>query len=259
MLIALCLLLCVSISFGQSATTKTMVAPIDPTSIDLTHPTLFLVPYTHLDDVWRWSYPQVIRDFLKHTLDDNFSAFEKYPNYVFNWSGASRYQMIQEYYPEKYEELKKWVAAGRWYPSGSSWVENDVNVPSSESIIRQLLVGTQFFQKEFGKESREFMLPDCFGFPYSLPSVLNHCGICGFSTQKLTWESANGIPFNVGRWIGPDGKSVVAALNAGDYSREHKTVYSTDKATLERLEKKQKTERFSYRLLLHGWWRQKQC
>ncbi len=236
-LIALCLAICFSSALAQTATTKKTANQGVPVSIDLTQPTLFLVPYSHLDDVWRWAYPQVIRDFLKRTLVDNFAAFEKYPDYVFNWSGASRYQMIKEYYPEKYEELKKWVAAGRWYPSGSSWVENDVNVPSTESNIRQLLMGTNFFQKEFGKESREFMLPDCFGFPYSLPSVLNHCGIRGFSTQKLTWESANGIPFNVGRWTGPDGKWVIAALNAGDYSRPHKTIYSTDKATLERLEK----------------------
>jgi alpha-mannosidase len=166
LLLALSFVFFTSNTFGQLATAKKNIQSIDPKSIDLTQPTLFLVPYSHLDDVWRWSYPQVIRDFLKKTLDDNFEAFEKYPDYVFNWSGASRYQMIQEYYPEKYEELKKWVAAGRWYPSGSSWVENDVNVPSSEAIVRQLLMGTQYFQKEFGKESREFMFPDCFGFTY---------------------------------------------------------------------------------------------
>jgi alpha-mannosidase len=220
-----------------SSPLKTAVEPIDPASIDITKPTLFAVPYTHLDDFWRWSYPQVIRDFLRNTLDDNFKAFDEYPDYVFNWSGASRYQMIQEYYPEKYEELKEWVAAGRWYPSGSSWVENDVLIPSTESMIRQILVGYNYFKNEFGKESHEFMLPDCFGFPYSLPSVLSHSGIRGFSTQKLTWESANGIPFNVGRWTGPDGKWVIAALNAGNYAAGHSNVYSTHKATLDRLEK----------------------
>ena len=224
----------------QAILPKTVVKPIDPASIDLTEPTLFIVPYSHLDDMWRWSYPQTIRDFLKRTLDENFEAFEEYPNYVFNWSGASRYQMMREYYPEKYEELKEWVAAGRWYPSGSSWVENDVNVPSTEAVVRQILMGTQYFKNEFGKESREFMLPDCFGFPYSLPSVLNHCGIRGFSTQKLTWGSANGIPFNVGRWIGPDGESVIAALNAGNYASPHPKVYSTDKEILQRLEDNKK-------------------
>jgi len=228
-------LLTTSVLAQETNLSKTEVEPIDPAFLDLTQPTLFIVPYSHLDDFWRWSYPQTIRDFLKRTLDENFEAFEEYPNYVFNWSGASRYQMMREYYPEKYKELKEWIAAGRWYPSGSSWVENDVNVPSTEAVIRQLLMGTQYFKNEFGKESREFMLPDCFGFPYSLPSVLNHCGIRGFSTQKLTWESAHGIPFNVGRWIGPDGESVIAALNAGDYAKPHSTVYSTDKKMLERL------------------------
>ena len=87
------------------------------------------------------------------------------------------------------------------------------------------------FQKEFGKTSEEFMLPDCFGFPSSLPTILAHAGVKGFSTQKLTWgSSANaggpeslektpeGTPFNVGVWVGPDGESVLAALNPGAYS-----------------------------------------
>ncbi len=114
--------------------------------------------------------------------------------------------------------MREWVAKGRWFPAGSSWEENDVNVPSSESLIRQILFGHNYFKKEFGTESCEFMLPDCFGFPASLPSVLAHCGIRGFSTQKLSWGSAVGIPFNVGVWEGLDGKSVIAALNAGNYN-----------------------------------------
>ncbi|MCX6132196.1 MAG: glycosyl hydrolase-related protein [Ignavibacteriales bacterium] len=233
-IIIACILTCVltTIVGAQQPAIKT----IDPKSIDLTKPTLFIVPYSHLDDIWRWSYPQTIRDFLKNTLDENFAAFEEYPHFVLNWTGASRYAMMREYYPERYEKLKQWVAAGRWFPSGSSWVENDVNVPSTESIIRQILHGRKYFHNEFGTQSLEYMLPDCFGFPYSLPSVLNHCGIRGFSTQKLTWKSANGIPFNIGRWIGPDGKSVIVALNAGNYAAAHKDVYTTHDKTLKRLE-----------------------
>ncbi len=224
----------------QPMPARPVAKAIDPSSLDLTQPTLFIVPYSHLDDIWRWSYPQTIRDFLKNTLDDNFEAFEAYPDYVFNWSGASRYQMMREYYPEKYEELKKWIVAGRWYPSGSSWVENDVLIPSTETIIRQILMGTQYFKNEFDEVSLEYMIPDCFGFSWALPSVLHHCGIRGFSTQKLTWESTNGIPFNIGRWIGPDGEWVIAALNAGDYAAPHKKVYSSDKGTLKRLEENRK-------------------
>jgi alpha-mannosidase len=201
---------------------------------DLTkQPTLYVVPYAHLDTQWRWDYVRTIGDYIPRTMHDNFALFEKYPHYIFNFSGANRYRMMKEYYPADYERMKKYVAAGRWFPSGSSMEENDVNSPSAESLIRQILYGTQFFRREFGKTSAEFMLPDCFGFPASLPSILAHAGIKGFSTQKLSWNSATraggpgspqdtplGIPFNVGFWEGPDGSGVIAALNATSYGSD---------------------------------------
>lgn len=180
-------------------------------------PTLYVVAYSHLDTQWRWEYPRVINDYIPKTMHDNFALIEKYPHYVFNFSGANRYRMMKEYWPADYARVKQYVAAGRWFPAGSSMEESDVNVPSAESIFRQILYGNQFFKREFGKTSAEYMLPDCFGFPASLPSILAHAGIKGFSTQKLTWNSANGIPFNVGWWQGPDGRGVIAALNPGSY------------------------------------------
>jgi len=193
-------------------------------------PTLYVVAYAHLDTQWRWQYPQVINEYLPKTMHDNFALFEKYPHYVFNFSGANRYRMMKEYWPSDYERVKAYIAAGRWFPAGSSWEESDVNVPAAESIFRQILYGNQFFKREFGKTSAEYMLPDCFGFPASLPSILAHAGIKGFSTQKLTWNSATtlggpdsieetpkGIPFNIGYWQGLDGHGVIAAFNPGSY------------------------------------------
>jgi alpha-mannosidase len=189
-----------------------------PMKYDLSsEPVLYTVGYAHLDTEWRWDYPETINKFLKATLDDNFRFFEKYKDYVFTFSGARRYRMMKEYYPERYDKLKKYINAGRWFVGGSSVDECDANIPSVESLIRQVLYGNNYFRSEFGKESVDFLLPDCFGFQAHLPSALAHCGIRGFSTQKLVWGSAVGIPFNIGNWTGPDGKGVVAALNATDY------------------------------------------
>jgi alpha-mannosidase len=201
------------------------------TEPDLTkEPTLYVVAYAHLDTQWRWEYPRVINEYIPKTLHDNFALLDKYPNYIFNFSGANRYRMMKEYWPSDYARLKTYVAAGRWFPAGSSMEESDVNSPSAESIFRQILYGNRFFQREFGKTSAEYMLPDCFGFPASLPTILAHAGLKGFSTQKLTWNSAanvggpgsieetpRGIPWNVGWWQGPDGRGIIAALNPGSY------------------------------------------
>ena len=139
-------------------------------------PTLYVVGYAHLDTQWRWCYPLTIGQYIPDTMQQNFSLFESYPDYTFNFSGANRYRMMKEYFPSDYQTVKQYVAAGRWFPCGSSMEECDVNVPSAESIIRQVLYGNHFFRQELNVASEEFMLPDCFGFPASLPSILGHCG-----------------------------------------------------------------------------------
>ncbi len=198
---------------------------------DLTkQPTLYVVGYAHLDTEWRWEYPQVINEYILKTMEDNFKLFEKYPHYVFNFSGSNRYRMMKEYFPADFAKVKSYVDAQRWFPAGSSVEEGDVNAPSAEAIIRQVLYGNNWFRKELGKASVEYMLPDCFGFPASLPTILAHSGVKGFSTQKLVWGSSaaaggpdsgektpEGTPFNVGVWVGPDGESVLAGLNPGNY------------------------------------------
>ena len=178
---------------------------------------LYCVGYAHLDTQWRWDFPTTINRYILDTLEQNFDRFEKYPGYVFSFTGSVRYQMMKEYYPKHYEKLKQYIAEGRWFVSGSSVDEGDVNVPSAEAVIRQVLYGNDFFRREFGKESVDFMLPDCFGFPASMPSIWAHCGLKGFSTQKLTWGSAMGIPFPIGVWEGLDGASIIAAFDPGAY------------------------------------------
>jgi alpha-mannosidase len=198
---------------------------------DLTQqPTLYVVGYAHLDTEWRWEYPQVISEYIRKTMEDNFTLLDRYPHYVFNFSGANRYRFMKEYFPADFARLKKYVDEGRWFPAGSSMEEGDVNAPSAEAILRQILYGNEWFRKELGRASAEYMLPDCFGFPASLPTILAHSGVKGFSTQKLVWGSSapgggpeslektpEGTPFNVGVWVGPDGESVLAGLNPGAY------------------------------------------
>jgi alpha-mannosidase len=179
---------------------------------------LYTIGYAHLDTEWNWEYPTTINQYIRNTMEDNFKLFEKYPDYVFNFTGSRRYKMMKEYYPESYKKVAGYINDGRWFVSGSSVDEGEVNISSSESVLRQVLYGNLYFKREFNKESVDYMLPDCFGFVATMPSVWSHAGLLGFSTQKLTWRSSNGVPFNVGLWEGPDGKSIIASLNASDYT-----------------------------------------
>ncbi len=125
--------------------------------------------------------------------------------------------------------------SGQWRVAGS-WVDAvDVNIPSFESLVRHNLYGNGFYKKEFGKTSRDIFLPDCFGFGYALPSIAKHCGIESFTTQKLAWGSVVGIPFDIGTWQGVDGSSIVACLNAGDYTGKIHNDLSADTSWIRKI------------------------
>src|ERR1700736_7068267 len=76
-------------------------------------PTLYVVGYAHLDTEWRWENAQVIDEYIRKTMEDNFKLFDKYPHYVFNFTGANRYRFMKEYYPAHFAKVKEYVKGGR--------------------------------------------------------------------------------------------------------------------------------------------------
>lgn len=178
---------------------------------------IYTVATAHLDTVWSWDFEETVEKYIYNTLVDNFKMFEKYPNYTFSFEGSYRYELMKEYYPELFEKMKEYIEKGRWHVCGSSFENGDVNVPSPEALTRNILLGNSYFQKEFGKHSVDIYLPDCFGFGWALPSVAHHANLMGFTTQKLAWGSAYGIPFDIGKWQGVDGEEIYACVNPHDY------------------------------------------
>lgn len=180
---------------------------------------IYTIADAHLDTIWSWDFETTVDKYIFNTLNDNFKLFEKYPDYKFNFEGSYRYELMHEYYPEMWEKMKSYIAEGKWNVCGSAFENGDVNVPSPEALFRNILLGNNYFQQNFGKRSCDIFLPDCFGFGYALPSIMHHANLKGFTTQKLSWGSAYGIPFDLGKWYGVDGNFVYGNTNCGDYTR----------------------------------------
>lgn len=189
--------------------------------------TAYMVSDAHLDTQWNWDVQTTINDYLPKTMRQNFYLFSKYPNYIFNFEGGIKYWWMKEYYPHDFELVKEYVAKGRWHLTGSSWDANETVICSPESWLRNILLGQTFFRGEFGKEGTDVFLPDCFGFGYDMPTLMAHCGLVGFSSQKLGWRTnpfysdGRKYPFPVGIWEGIDGSKVMM-VHGFNYSQSFK-------------------------------------
>lgn len=178
---------------------------------------IYTVATAHLDTIWSWDFETTVSRYIYDTLVDNIALFKKYPTYTFSFEGSYRYELMEEYYPELFEEMKKYIEEGRWNVCGSAFENGDTNCPSPEALFRNILIGNSYFAEKFGKRSVDIYLPDCFGFGWALPSIAHHSNLKGFTTQKLAWGSAYGVPFDIGKWYGVDGNYIYASCNPHDY------------------------------------------
>src|SRR2546425_5079073 len=190
---------------------------LDPTRDKI----LYAVGYGHLDDQWNWTIQETINNFIPDSLHQNFAFFTNatYTNYTFSFEGALRYQFIKEYYPADFLALSNYIQQGRWHVAGSMITPSDVNIPSPEALIRHTLYANNYWTQTFGRSPVDLLLPDAFGFGYALPTIAAHCGVKGFSSMRAGPGTGISLPFqNIGRWLGPDGQSIIAVVNPGAYS-----------------------------------------
>ncbi len=177
----------------------------------------FMVGHSHIDAAWLWPVSETV-EVCRSTFSSVLQVMEKYPYFCFSQSSAQYYEWMEKKYPQIFEKIKKRVKEGKWEIVGGMWVESDCNLPSGESLVRQILYGKRYFLDKFGVDVRIAWLPDTFGFCWTLPQIFKKCGIDYFVTFKLNWETTLAFPHSVFWWQAPDGSPVLACQIMGSYS-----------------------------------------
>lgn len=167
--------------------------------------------HAHIDVTWLWTLEEVKRKCAR-TFATVLHLMSRYPDFHFVQSQPQLYAFMQADYPALYERIRQRVREGRWEPVGGMWVEADCNVPSGESLVRQLVHGMRFFRDEFGVEVDTLWLPDVFGYSAALPQILKKAGIDYFFTSKIAWNDVNKFPHTSFWWQGIDGTRIFAHL-----------------------------------------------
>jgi len=167
------------------------------------------VGHAHIDTAWLWPMREARRK-VARTVATAVSLAEGDPAYHFVLSQALHHAWLASDHPALFARLRRLVEEGRIEPLAAMWVEADVNLPSGESLVRQLLWGRRTSRSFYGIEPDILWLPDAFGYPACLPTLLRAAGIRGFVTQKLSWNDTNTFPAHTFVWEGLDGSTVLA-------------------------------------------------
>jgi alpha-mannosidase len=168
---------------------------------------IYMLGNSHIDVAWLWAIAET-KDVMQRTFASALNLQKDYPELIFNQSTAVSYQWMEQEYPELFARIQIAVANGKWELIGGMWVEPDGNLPSGESLIRQILYGQEYFREKFNRQVKIAWLPDTFGFHWQMPQILLKSGFEVFVTQKLMWNDTNKFPYQIFWWEGVDGSRI---------------------------------------------------
>ncbi len=167
-------------------------------------PQISAVGHAHIDLGWLWPMSQT-RHKCVRTFATQVRLLEQYPEWVFLQSSPQAYAWVKADAPDLFERIRQLINDGRWEANGAMWVEADTNVPSGESLVRQLLYGKRYFRERLGVDSKVLWLPDVFGYSAALPQILKLADVHAFITSKISWSQFNRFPHDAFAWRGIDG------------------------------------------------------
>ena len=185
----------------------------------MTKPAVHLICNAHLDPVWQWQWEEGCSEALS-TFRSMADLLNRREGFIFNHNEALLYDWIRELDPPLFRKIQGLVSRGRWHISGGWYLQPDVNLPGTESIIRQIIFGRRFFRRYFSREPFVAYNFDSFGHSGGLPQVLIQSGYRMYIHMRPR-DPAGGPPAGLYVWRGVDGSEILAyRIHIGLYHTE---------------------------------------
>jgi alpha-mannosidase len=169
-------------------------------------PTFWIISHTH----WEGAVFKTREEYLQMGLPNILLALElleKYPDYKFVLDQACYVRPFIERYPELVPKFKKFIQEGRLEIVGGMDCMPDVNMPSGESFVRQVLYGKGYFRKALGVDVKVGWLLDTFGHHAQMPQILRLAGLESFWFARGVPKKETPAEF---MWKGLDGTTIAA-------------------------------------------------
>ena len=179
---------------------------------------LILICNAHLDPVWLWEWEEGLAETLS-TFRIAAQFCEEFDGFIFNHNEALLYQYVEAYEPQLFERIRKLVRAGKWHIMGGWFLQPDCNIPDGESLVRQILLGKEYFKDKFNVEPETAINFDPFGHTRGLVQILRKAGYSSYLFCRPDKQFLE-LPDDDFIWIGYDGSEILAHRASEHYNSQ---------------------------------------
>ena len=170
---------------------------------------LYLIGNAHIDPVWLWSWQEGYHE-VKATFLSALDRLDEYDGFLFTCACAQYYAWLEQDAQPLFQRVKKEVARGRICLVGGMWIQPDLNIPSGESLVRQLLVSQRYFLSRFGHIAITGYNVDSFGQSGMLAMLYKKAGMKNYVWMRPGDSENPDIPQGAFRLKSVDGSEVLS-------------------------------------------------
>ncbi len=194
--------------------------------------TVHLICNAHLDPVWQWRWDEGASEALA-TFRNAVDILDTHPSLIFCHNEAVLYEWAERLDPTLFADIRRLVRAGRWAISGGWFIQPDVNLPGTESLIRTIAEGRRYFRDRFDAAPRVAYNFDSFGHSGGLPQILRLAGYEMYVHMRPQADEL-ALPADLYSWRGVDGTIIPAyRIAVGLYHTEHDNIEERLRAGVE--------------------------
>jgi alpha-mannosidase len=176
-----------------------------------------------LDPVWQWRWEEGASEAVA-TFRNAVDILDEHRDLVFCHNEAVLYQWAEQLDPALFEAILRHVRAGRWAVAGGWFIQPDVNLPGTESLVRTIAEGRRYFGERFGAAPRVAYNFDSFGHSGGLPQILRRAGYEMYIHMRPQAHEL-ALPADLYRWRGVDGSTIPAyRIAVGLYHTERDNI-----------------------------------
>jgi alpha-mannosidase len=192
------ILVCVQINLAAG--------PRDNPQDDSQQKTLWIIPHTHWEGAVFKTREEYLDIGLPHILTA-LSLLRAHPEYRFVLDQVAYVRPFLERYPEQAAAFRQYVKEGRLQIVCGNDVMLDVNMPSGESWVRQVLYGKGYYRDALGVDVTVGWALDTFGHHAQMPQLLKLAGYQSYWFQRGVPGDETPSEF---LWQGLDGTKIPA-------------------------------------------------
>ena len=178
----------------------------------------YVVPHSHIDTVWYWTYDQTEVMAIK-ILNGALNLLRKDPRYTFTQDQMTALQPFWDSLSAADKTfVREMVKTGRLELATGMYDQPDIAEPDFESLTRQLLLAAPWMERTFGAKIQTEWNIDTYGQTVQMPQLYRKAGLKYFVFMRDVPKSLLGEVKSPFYWEGPDHTVILSYWLAGSYA-----------------------------------------